>query len=297
MSKNCKKLFALLCAAVLFVSLWCPPVFAAGRTYGKTGGLSKSSPTVLRCTAIPLYIDNDYLGSGIVVNSVPYVPLLAFTECILQDNCEAIWDQESGTATIMSDVLVLNVTTDECYMTANDRYYYLSDAVYNVNGTILVPLRVMAQVFSLELELDQEAWNIRIDTGNICVPLPGDQFYDETDLYWLSRVISSEAGNQSMEGMIGVGNVVLNRVRDERGSFGKTVADVIFQPGQFDVVPSGTIYNQPRERAVIAAKLCLEGYNTVGASRWFVNPEIGQTSWFDMYRTYEVTIGDHLFYS
>ena len=297
MSKICKKLVALICAVVLLAGFCSFPVSAASRLNVKSRSLSGASATVLTCTQIPLYIDNEFIGSGIVINSVPYVPLRAFTECMLQDSCESMWDQKTGTATIISDVLVLSVKTDECYMTANDRYYYLTDRVYNINGTIIVPLRVMATIFSLGLSLDEEKWSIRIDTGNICIPTPGTQYYDEEDLYWLSRVISSEAGNQSMEGMIGVGNVVLNRVRDERESFGSSVYDVIFQPGQFDVVRTGAIYSDPRDSAVVAAKLCLEGYNTVGNSRWFVNPTIGQTSWFDIYTTYEVTIGDHIFYS
>ena len=295
MSKRYHKLIPLVFAAALLTACFSFSV-SAEQPQIKTP-LNRTSQKVLSCTLIPLFIDDEYIGSGIVVNSVPFVPLLAFTECMLQDDCDSAWEQETGTATITSDVLSMRLRTDQRYMTANDRYYYLGDRVYNINGTIMVPLRVMAHIFSLELEPDTEAWNIRIDTGNICIPAPGDTFYDEEDLYWLSRVISSEAGNQSMEGMIGVGNVVLNRVRDERGAYGNSVMEVIFQPGQFDVVRTGAIYNDPREIAVIAAKLCLEGYNTVGGSCWFVNPEIGKTTWFDLYRTYEVTIGDHIFYS
>ena len=296
MSKYGKKLFALICAVVLFVCSICTPALAVTVLSSKPPSTVKTS-NILTCTQIPLYIDKEYIGDGMVVGSVPYVPLRAFTECMLQDSCESDWDQETGTATIRSDVLVLKLKIGECYMTANDRYLYLSDSVYNVNGTIIVPLRIMAQVFCLDLELDREDWKITIDTGNICVPVSGDRFYDETDLYWLSRVISSEAGNQSMEGMIGVGNVVLNRKNDSHSYFGDSISEVIFQAGQFDVVRTGAIYDEPREIAVIAAKLCLEGYNTVGAARWFVNPDIGQTAWFDQHRTYVTTIGDHLFYA
>jgi N-acetylmuramoyl-L-alanine amidase len=44
----------------------------------------------------------------------------------------------------------------------------------------------------------------------------GDTWYDEEDLYWLSRIISAEARGESLEGQIAVGNVVLNRMKSDR---------------------------------------------------------------------------------
>ena len=43
-----------------------------------------------------------------------------------------------------------------------------------------------------------------------------DSYYGARDVYWLSHIINAEAGNQPMDGQIAVGNVVLNRVADER---------------------------------------------------------------------------------
>ena len=91
--------------------------------------------------------------------------------------------------------------------------------------------------------------------------------------------------------------MVLNRVNDDSGVFRDTIRGVIFQAGQFDVVASGAIYLSPNEESVVAAKLCLEGYNTVGDSKWFLNPSISSTGWFDTYRTYELSIADHMFYA
>ena len=291
-SRLFKNLFALICAAV-FLS----EGFLTGASALPRSGLFKDQgKAFFSYTEIPLYIDNEYIGPSYIVESVPYVPLMAFTECMLQGACEAAWDQERKIATISSDVLVLRLAMDERYMTANDRYFYLGDSVYNINGTIIIPLEVAAKIFSLSLLLNEEQWSIRIDTGNIEIPAPAEEVYPETDLYWLSRVISSEAGNQPIEGMIGVGNVVLNRLEDGSGAYGSTVRDVIFQPGQFSVVSSGMIYNEPREKAIIAAKLCLEGYNTVGDCMWFVNPRIGHVRWFNLNTSYKMTIADHAFY-
>ena len=66
---------------------------------------------------------------------------------------------------------------------------------------------------------------------------------------------------------------------------------------QFSPVETGGIYAEPNELSVIAAKLCLEGYNVAGDSLYFVNPATGSTSWFRETRTFVVTLGDHDFYA
>ena len=97
-----------------------------------------------------------------------------------------------------------------------------------------------------------------------------------------------------MVGQICVGNVVLNRVRDSR--FPDTVEEVIFSPNQFCPVRSGSIWCEPDEEAIIAAKLCLEGVNFAGQSTYFVNPTTGSTRWFRENLTYAMSVGDHDFY-
>ena len=274
-----KRIFSLFLVSVLFFS-----------------ASAAKNPKPLECVEIPLYIDSEWIGAGYVIDAVPYVPILSFTEHLLQERCEAVWDQKTRTAAITVNTLTLCVTVGKHYMSANERYYYCAGGVYNVNGTILVPLTALAKIFSLELSVDRAAWRLRIDLGNIRLPDPAEDVYDEEDLYWLSRVISAEARTQPLEGMIGVGAVVVNRVRDQSGEYKDNIHDVIFQDGQFDVVALKTIYEEPVEAAVIAAKLCLEGYSTVGDSLWFVNPQEASTRWFDLNLSYVTTIADHLFY-
>lgn len=292
-----KTLFAQLCAAAILAGCFGPSVLADDRTDASTGAAAK--PLVITCTVVPLYsdIDDCYIGSGFVVDSITYVPLLTFTEYALGKRCQSRWDQESETATILADDLYISVTMSLSYMVANDRYIYLEDGAYNINGTILVPIRELARIFSLDPEWDEEEWSVHIDTKEAEIFASGEEFYNADDLYWLSHVIYSEAGNQPIEGMIGVGNVVLNRARENSERFAHTIKGVIFQEGQFDVVSSGAIYLEPNERSVVAAKLCLEGYNTVGESKWFLNPRIGATAWFEQNATLAAVIADHNFYS
>ena len=289
MSKLYKRLLSLIFAAALLTSCLGITVLAADK--------KEPAPLILHYTDVPLYENGQYLGSGIMMDAVIYVPLLSFTEYMLQDVCDVVWHQESSTATLSSDALTITLTTDDAYMVANDRYLYLAEGAYNINGTIVVPISALARIFHLGLDLDEAAWELQIDNSEFEILAPGSEYYDESDLYWLSHVIYSEAGNQPLEGMIGVGNVVLNRVNDSTGLFRDTIYDVIFQPGQFDVVSAGTLYLTPTDEALIAAKLCLEGYNTVGDSKWFVNPYYGNASWFYHNTTYELNIADHLFFS
>ena len=94
-----------------------------------------------------------------------------------------------------------------------------------------------------------------------------------------------------------MGNVVLNRVN--HADFPNTVYGVIFDDrwgGQFEPVRNGAIYNEPTEESVLAAKLCLDGVNTVGNSLYFIAPDLASNHWVMNNRTFVTTIGCHWFY-
>ena len=286
MSKLIKYCFAIVCVVALAMGTM--SIFAHAET--------EEESVIISYTEIPLYIDGEYIGSGMKLDDVTYVPLLAFCEAMLQRECEVSWNQEEGIVNIKTEELNLSLTITDDHMIANGRYLYLPNGAYNINGTIIAPIREVVRIFGLNLEWDDENWIITIDDASYEIIENGETFYDADMLYWLSRVIFAEAGNQPMEGMIGVGNVVLNRTISEDFS-AKTVEDVIFSPGQFSVVDTGAIYMTPRDRAIIAAKLCLEGYNTVGESLYFHNPAISTTKWFEQNKTYYATIEDHEFFA
>ena len=65
---------------------------------------------------------------------------------------------------------------------------------------------------------------------------------------------------------------------------------------QFEPVGTGEVTAVPDEEAEIAAYLCLEGYNTVGDSLYFVNPARGDASWFERALTKVCVIDDLHFY-
>ncbi len=88
----------------------------------------------------------------------------------------------------------------------------------------------------------------------------------------LASIIFCEAGNQSFEGQVAVGAVVLNRIAS--GAYPNTMEGVIYQPGQFGPAGSGWL-DQVRSSggytstAMQAADAALAGQNPIGGCLYF----------------------------
>ncbi len=96
-----------------------------------------------------------------------------------------------------------------------------------------------------------------------------DASADETRL--LGALIYCESGNQSYEGMLGVGAVVMNRVKSE--AYPNTIHGVIYASGQFTPAMSGKVArayegNVP-EACLQAAAAAIAGETTVGGATHF----------------------------
>lgn len=291
MSKKLKTLSALICTAALMFSL-CIPASAGYLEGAEVQEMSRSA-----FAEIPMYANDKYIGDALKLRETCYAPIPDFCEKLLGGDCRLSWNSETTVLTVSGPGLELFFNLSQNYLCVNDRYIYLEGGVFNVDGILYVPVRALAKAFSALVSWDAADAEISIDYSPGSYILPGEDYYNDYDLYWLSRVIYAESGNQSMEGMMGVGNVVLNRVRDESGVFPDSIYGVIFQEGQFSVVDNGTIFMEPKPHCVAAAKLCLEGYNTVGESLFFLNPSISNSYWFDTYRSFYASIGDHDFYA
>lgn len=204
-------------------------------------------------------------------------------------------DGSGNTANVVEETLNLTVRTDTPYIVANGRYLYAKDDICTVNGSVAAPVRLLAQVFNLNVDYDGEGQTVLLnhaaDKGAYI--LSGDSFYDADTLYWLSRIIYAESGNQVMEGKIGVGNVVMNRV--ESPKFPNNIYDVLYQKNQFGPASSGSLKRTPNEESVIAAKLVLEGVEVVPDALFF--NRAGLACYASRHRAYLTTIGAHAFYA
>lgn len=112
--------------------------------------------------------------------------------------------------------------------------------------------------------------------------------YSAGDLELLSTIIYCEAGNQSYEGQLAVGSVVMNRVASR--SFPNSISGVIYQSGQFSPVASGRFASALAaglgNRCKSAAQDVLNGRRNVNCLYFRVNNGLIDG----------LVIGDHVFY-
>ena len=94
---------------------------------------------------------------------------------------------------------------------------------------------------------------------------------DADELRLLGALIYCEAGNQTYEGMVAVGAVVMNRVKSP--AYPNTIYSVIYASGQFTPAMSGkvaTVYtNGVPDTCIMAAAAAINGETTVGAATHF----------------------------
>ncbi len=166
-----------------------------------------------------------------------------------------------------------------------------------VDGELYVPIRSIAKIAGLELIWHAETSSISLSSGGETL-VPGDDFYDSEELYWLSRIIMAESGGEPFEGKVLVGNVVLNRVSSSE--FPSTVFDVIFDAKygvQFSPTVNGMIYREPSSDSLNAAKLALEGYSLSREALYFLNPRLATSFWIVENRRFLISVGGHDFYA
>ncbi|MCL2592612.1 MAG: cell wall hydrolase [Defluviitaleaceae bacterium] len=136
-----------------------------------------------------------------------------------------------------------------------------------------------------------------IEDDDLFEILPNFSSYTREDLEWLARIIFAEARGEDYNGMLAVGNVVLNRTVSHL--FPDTIREVIFdrQNGvQFTPTLNGSINNNPCQASWMAAFEVLEGRSNVGASLFFKNPAIASNTWISRNRQFAMSIGNHSFY-
>lgn len=235
--------------------------------------------------AIELYVDDNPVENARAADfdGTVYVSLFYVTASLRPDMA-AYW--EGSHLSLTAEGLELTARKGSCYMTANGRYLYIPAGVKaDADEELLVPVDTLARALGAPVSTEGNA--IRLQSGGDPIQ-SGDEFYDAEAVDLLGRVIRNESGNQSMQGQIAVGNVLLNRV--ESPIFPDTLYDVVYQPGQFP----GTTRKETDSDSVIAAKLCLDGAVVVDNAYWFSG--VGRSCWASRNKELVATIGGHAFY-
>ena len=242
-----------------------------------------------------LCVDGEYVSvevARVQHDGVTYVALAPMAK-ELDESVQIGWDGSSSTVTVKSSKLSLIAKVGQLYIQANGRYLYVPEGVQMVGGKVTVPLSVLVKAFDARLSWDAASGTAVVNRGSGAVQ-SGDSYYNQDDLFWLSRIIQAECGNQPLEGRMAVGNVVLNRVKNP--AFPNTVKGVLSQKNQFTTWKNGALAKRtPNATSVIAAKLVLDGgevESTKGATFF----DSKSNSWAARNKTCVAVIGNHKFY-
>lgn len=180
-----------------------------------------------------------------------------------------------------------------------------------IQGQLYVPVRALVGVMGYALDWLGQTATVAISTRpglpvpsaapqRLAPPAPAaDQRpaaapspvvpYTAADLELMGRVIHGEADDQPLAARIGIAAVILNRVR--AAGFPKTIAGVIYAPGQFQAVGAPMFEAGPTASDLAAARDALYGEDPTGGALFFYVPALTDpSSWIFSTRTL-ITLG------
>ncbi len=243
--------------------------------------------------SIPVRMGNTVLD-GILIESKTYVSLVDFGQAV--DSGSQLLSSQNGVHTISARGITVSAAFWNYYIEANGRCFYTETACRMIDGKLYVPIRPLAYVFNVDVEWHDATRSVTLrDRGGVCAP--ADRVYADGAVLWLSRIIYAESRGEPLLGKIAVGNVVMNRVRSPL--YPNTIYSVIFDRKygtQFTPVANGTIYNNPTNDCIRAAKMVLEGTSLSKDILFFMNPRIATSNWISKNREFAFSIGNHDFY-
>lgn len=285
MRKKIKQIIALICLICLSASL-CLFTVSAEEDY----------------VAFPVYLDGLLTSRGYEIEGEDYISLKTLDR-VLTERASVTRDDAAKAYTVSVPGVEMIAVDNMRFMTANGRYLYLPNGVVKIKDNYYLPADIISRVLNIEISYGNGGRKqLFLDTDSMQPLMDGDTYYStafsQEDAYWLSKIIFAEASNHSMKGHIGVGNVVQNRVLSDK--YPNTIKDVVFDTDngyQFQPVMTGDIYDDPDQMSVIAAYLCLEGYNVVEDSLFFVEPLSVDDTWFKNALRFVVKIDTHDFYA
>lgn len=248
---------------------------------------------------VDIRVNGEYIKTAsepIILRGRTYAPVRSVANALC---CEIVtWNDAEKYAEIKISGNTLKLYIGSKTAVYNGKEVLLSEAPFIASDRSFIPVRAVSELFGADVSWDSEYKNVEILKNDISVPVSCvDTSFTHDELYWMSRIIKAESCGEPLYGKIAVGDVILNRVRSNL--FPDTIYGVIFDTKysvQFEPVMNGTIYNQPCEESIAAAKLSMTNDSVIDNCLYFFNPSIATSSWISKNRVYYTTIGKHKFY-
>jgi len=185
------------------------------------------------------------------------------------------WFEETQTVKMSLDGKSIEVMIGSLDASVDGEVVNLYKAPFIKDGRTMIPLRFVSENFGSQVSWNQETYTV--DILNPAAEIPEDYIYErdytDEDLYLLSKIVTVESGDHSMEMAMAIANTVLNRV--EHGGFPDTIEGVIYQVDgsvQFPPAHKDSFADlEPKPISTAAAKKALEGVNNIGDSLFFNN--------------------------
>ena len=238
------------------------------------------------------YVNNDYCVSG--TEALNYAQQNVELQAEIQTDglrvrSEAAEDAPVITAVSTGTVLTVDtdaqVSEDWVAVEYNGQTAYVSAEYVTTDYALGEAISIEEERAAQEKQAQEEAAQTTQTTTvqNEAVSASVD------DVTLLAALIQCEAGNESYEGQLAVGAVVMNRVRS--GAYPGSIYDVIYQRGQFPPAGKGMVAqiaaNGPKASCVQAAQEALSGADNTGGATCFSRASSGRAG---------VVIGNHVFY-
>ncbi|MDD4237849.1 MAG: cell wall hydrolase [Desulfotomaculaceae bacterium] len=115
---------------------------------------------------------------------------------------------------------------------------------------------------------------------------------DRESVHLLAQVIEGEAADESYQGKVAVGAVILNRT--ESVDFPHTIPGVIYERDAFESVSNGQYQRHLSQDSINAAVDALNGSDPTGGALYFWNPAKSSSTWV-WSRPIVTQIGRHVF--
>ncbi len=287
MKKNRRILWAFVALTLIVSSMFYKP------------GSASAAKTPIADIPMDIMVNGNYLKTDVdpyAENGTTYVPIRFVGEA-LQATVE--WSPSaSNTVFIKKNGTTIELTLGSTTAKVNGKTVSLSGPAHPRQNRTFVPIRFVAEHLGAKVVWDQTYYTVKITKSGITVPSNLIHWdYTEDEIFWLARIIEAESSGEPVEGMIAVGNVILNRVNSSE--YPNTIYGVIFDRKygvQFEPTINGAIYNNPSLDSISSAKRALRGESYVGACLFFFNPTTAQSNWISKNRQYYKSIANHDFY-